>query len=298
SKEIPSLIGGSADLEPSNKTLIKGSADIKAGDFSGKNIRFGVREHGMGAVANGLAYSGDWIPYTATFLVFSDYMRPSIRLAALSHLKVLFIFTHESFWVGEDGPTHQPIEHIWSLRMIPNLYVFRPADRIETAMCYFGALSRNNGPSTLLFTRQNLTPIPRSENFNPDEILKGGYVVRDNGSSTITFVATGSEVATALAAAELLLEHGVNARVVSMPCLELFNEQSPEYRAKVLPADQRIVTLEAGSTLGWRELARDSGLCLGIDHFGASAPGEILAEKFGFVPEKVTERVLEWMKGI
>ena len=297
SAHLPGLIGGSADLEPSNKTLIKASSDITASDFSGKNIRFGVREHTMGAIANGLAYGGSgWTPYTATFLVFADYMRPSIRLAALSKLNSLFIFTHDSFWVGEDGPTHQPIEHIASLRVIPNLYVFRPADKVETALCYEAAIKRDDGPSTLLFTRQNVEALARDDSFNPEDVLKGGYVVHNPDGATLTLVATGSEVGLALSSACKLAGQGMQARVVSMPCVELFNQQSSEYRSLVIPPTMPTVSIEAGSTMGWKEIIGSNSLTIGIDHYGASAPGEVLAEKFGFTPGSITARITEWIK--
>ncbi|NMC62650.1 MAG: transketolase [SAR324 cluster bacterium] len=293
-KHLPFLIGGSADLEPSTKTLIKGSADIKKNEFTGRNIRFGVREHAMGAIANGLAYTKLWIPYTATFMVFSDYMRPTIRLAALSHLQVLFIFTHDSFWVGEDGPTHQPIEQAASLRLIPNTYVFRPADGLETAMCYLAALKRNKGPSALLLTRQNVEPLVRSDSFKPEDILKGAYIVANPDVEDLIIVATGSEVSLCIEAVKLLENKGLRARVVSMPCVELFLEQGSKYIESILPKGSTRVCVEAGVTTGWEAVVGSSALIIGLNHFGASAPGEILAEKFGFSPESVAERIEEY----
>ncbi|RMD83855.1 MAG: transketolase [Candidatus Dadabacteria bacterium] len=291
SSHMPGFIGGSADLEPSNKTLIKGSSDISKDDYSGKNLRFGVREHAMGAIANGLSYSGAWIPYTATFLVFSDYMRPAIRIAALSGIQTLFIFTHDSFWVGEDGPTHQPVEHIMSLRLIPNLYVFRPADGLECAMSYWAALKIKDKPSALLFTRQGVPPIERERDFDSDNILKGGYVVTGRECTSLVIVATGSEVSLAVAAAKLLQRDGIAVRVVSMPCWELFFEQSEEYRESIIPAGSKRVSIEAGVTTGWERFTGHRGLNIGWDSFGASAPGKVLAEKFGFSPEQVAERI-------
>ena len=294
-KLVPGFIGGSADLEPSTKTLIKASGDIQAGEFGGKNIRFGVREHAMGAIVNGLAYGQNWFPYSATFLVFSDYMRPTIRLAALSHLQSLFIFTHDSFWVGEDGPTHEPIEQIASLRLIPNLNVFRPADGIEVAMSYYAALESKKTPSVLIFSRQNLPAIERPSSFNADDILNGAYVVTGQDVEDLTLIATGSEVWLAVEAAKLLSQEGKKARVVSMPCLEIFNKKDKTFKDKVIPPSSRRVTIEAGVTTGWQMIAGDSGLKIGIDHFGASAPGELLAEKFGFTPIQVKDKIKAWL---
>jgi transketolase len=295
SAEVPSLIGGSADLEPSCLTLIKNSSDVTSVDFKGKNLRFGIREHAMGSIANGLAYTKGFIPYTSTFLVFSDYMRPAIRLAALSHLQTLFIFTHDSFWVGEDGPTHEPIEHIQALRLIPNLYVFRPADGIETALSYGAAIQKKNAPSALLFTRQALEPLKRDNQFSIDQVLKGGYVVSGRENQDLVLVGTGSEASLAQASAEQLKGAGINARVVSMPCLELFFEQDKAYQDSVIPPQAKVVTIEAGVTAGWHKIAGRDGLTIGIDHYGASAPGNILAEKFGFTPAAVTEKIKSWM---
>lgn len=291
-KHVPYFIGGSADLEPSTKTLIKDADDIQAGKFSGKNIRFGVREHAMGAAVNGLAYGRDWIPYSATFLVFADYMRPTVRLAALSHLQSLFIFTHDSFWVGEDGPTHEPIEQIESLRIIPNLNVYRPADGIEVAMCYLSALEHKKNPSALLFTRQNLPPLERTSGARPEDVLKGAYILSGEKNSSLVLVATGSEVALAAEAARILESKGRPCRVVSMPCKEVFLKQEIAYRESVLPAAAVKVSLEAGITNGWKAITGTEGLSIGIDHFGASAPGEILSEKFGFSAETVATKIL------
>ncbi|RMG43974.1 MAG: transketolase [Candidatus Dadabacteria bacterium] len=290
-KHIPYFIGGSADLEPSNKTLIKDSSDITFESFSGRNIRFGVREHAMGSIANGLAYTENWIPYTGTFLVFSDYMRPAIRLAALSHLQVLFIFTHDSFWVGEDGPTHQPIEHIESLRLIPNLYVFRPADGLEVAGTYIAALELKDRPSALLFTRQGVESLKRESDFNADCVRRGAYIVSGEDVNDLVIVATGSEVALAQAALELLNAKGVEARIVSMPCRELFLEQDEKYRQLLIPPDAKVVSIEAGVTTGWDSITGKNGLNIGLNHFGASAPGRVLAEKFGFTPQAVAEKI-------
>jgi transketolase len=292
-KHLPWFIGGSADLEPSTKTLIKDSKDIQKNAFGGKNIRFGVREHGMGAVANGLAYCKCWAPFTATFLVFVDYMRPTLRLAALSHLQTLFIFTHDSFWVGEDGPTHEPIEQILSLRSIPNLNVYRPADGIEVGLCYYSALSMKDRASTLLFTRQNVVPLKR-EKLDQESILKGGYVVSGSAETSLVIIATGSEVALAYDAAQELAKDGIKARVVSLPCQELFLKQDQAYRDSVIPPKAKKVSIEAGLTYGWERIVGGSGLKIGIDHYGASAPGELLAEKFGFTPASVVAKIKAW----
>jgi transketolase len=294
-KHLPWFVGGSADLEPSTKTLIKDSKDIQKNAFAGKNIRFGVREHGMGAVANGLAYGKCWAPFTATFLVFVDYMRPTLRLAALSHLQTLFIFTHDSFWVGEDGPTHEPIEQILSLRSNICLYVFRPADAVEVGMCYYAALSLKNRPSTLLFTRQNVIPLKR-ENADHDQILKGAYIVSGSSETNLVLIATGSEVGLAVSTADMLAKDGIKARVVSMPCQELFLEQPQSYRDAIIPPNAKKVSMEAGLTYGWERIVGDGALKIGIDHYGASAPGELLAEKFGFTADSVVQRVKAWLK--
>ncbi|MCL4118998.1 UNVERIFIED_CONTAM: hypothetical protein GTU68_029887 [Idotea baltica] len=260
----------------------------------GKNLRFGVREHAMGAIANGLAYSDAWFPYTGTFLVFSDYMRPSIRLAALSHIQSLFIFTHDSFWVGEDGPTHQPIEHVQSLRLIPNLNVFRPADGIETAMCYLSALKAKNKPSVLLFSRQGIEPLKRDADFNPDTILKGGYIASGKENTEIVLVASGAESAIAQEAQEELKKEGINIRVVSMPSIENFLEQDEAYRNEVIPPNAKKISFECGSTTGWERVIGE-GLKIGKDSFGASAPGPILAEKFGLTSNHVSQKIKSWI---
>ena len=290
-KHLPGFVGGSADLDPSTKTAIKDGGNVAAGSFAGKNIHFGVREHAMGSMANGLAYTQSWIPYTATFLVFSDYMRPAMRVGAISHLQALYIFTHDSFWVGEDGPTHEPIEHVMSLRLIPNMYVFRPADGIEVAMSYYAALERKNGPSSLIFSRQNVPVLERPEGWSPDEVLRGGYVLKDADRPSVQIVATGSEVGLAVEAAALLEAAGVATRVVSMPCVELFNAQDSQYQEAILPRDVKTVVIEAGTTVGWGSLLDRRVEAIGIDHYGASAPGDVLAEKFGFTPSAVEAKI-------
>jgi transketolase len=290
-KHVPGFVGGSADLDPSTKTAVSGGGSVSHENFNGKNIHFGVREHAMGSMANGLAYTQAWIPYTATFLVFSDYMRPAMRVGAISHLQSLYLFTHDSFWVGEDGPTHEPIEHIMSLRLIPNLHVYRPADGVEVAMCYYAALQRKNGPSALIFSRQNVPVLNRAASWSPDEVLQGGYVIKDVANPKLVVVATGSEVGVTLEAAALLDAEGTPTKVVSMPCVELFRAQAAAYRDAVMPKGVPTAVVEAGTTTGWSTLLDRHVHAIGIDHYGASAPGEVLAEKFGFTASAIKTKL-------
>lgn len=293
---VPALCGGSADLEPSTKTWIKGSSAISRESFAGRNFHFGVREHGMGGVMNGLALSGTAIPYGATFLIFSDYMRPAIRLAALSELQTLYVFTHDSVFLGEDGPTHQPIEQLAALRLIPNLVVYRPCDTVETAAAWTVALERGHGPTAIVLTRQKLAA-PARDGVDPMDALKGGYVLGKEARPELDLVliATGSEVALALAAQAALQAQGRSVRVVSMPSIELFDGQSTAWRRSVLPAGTRRVSLEAGRTAPWRRFVGEEGLCIGIDRFGASAPDHVLAEKFGLTTDRVLASIAEWL---
>lgn len=284
--KVPGFIGGSADLVGSTKTHISDSATMSSTDFGARNIAFGIREHAMGAVVNGLALHGGLRPYGATFFVFSDYMRPALRLSALMGIPSIWNFSHESIFLGEDGPTHQPIEQLASLRAMPNMWVMRPADAAETVAAWEAAFRRSDGPTTILTTRQNLPQIERSSEIG--SIAQGGYVVRDG--SDVVLIATGSEVETVVDAAELLAAEGVSSRVVSLPCWELFELQSAEYRSHVL-GDAPRISLEAGATFGWHALVGSDGLALGIDRFGASAPMETLADKFGFTPEAVRDAV-------
>ncbi|HHW12300.1 MAG TPA: transketolase [Firmicutes bacterium] len=287
--KLPELVGGSADLAPSTKTYINGAGDVSADDFSGKNLRFGVREHGMGAILNGMALHGGFRVYGSTFFVFSDYMRPTIRLAALMKQPVIFVFTHDSFYVGEDGPTHQPIEHAEALRVIPGLHTIRPADANETAWAWLSALQRTDGPTVLLLTRQN---VPTLTGTNWDGFKRGGYVLREpEGNADLVIIATGSEVALALAAAEKLAAEGKKARVVSMPCREVFLAQDPDYIKRVLGTDLPRVTIEAGVGSGWYQLTGPSGLVISLDRFGASAPAGDLQKLFGFTPDAVVARI-------
>ncbi len=292
---VPSVVGGSADLAPSTKTIIKGSPAIAPGEFEGRNMHFGVREHAMGAVVNGILYHGGFRPFGATFLVFSDYMRPSIRLAALAGLPAIYVFTHESIFVGEDGPTHEPVEHAFALRLIPNLYVYRPADGYETALAWGQALSRDDAPTALLLTRQKLPAIERAATGELADPRRGAYMISGDADPDVIIAGTGSELQLAVAARDALATDGKNARVVSVPCLEVFLEQDPSYRARLFPSSTPVVTIEAGRTDGWRVLAGTDGLTLGIDRFGASAPSKVLGEKFGFTPDSVVARVKEWM---
>ena len=289
---LPTLIGGSADLSPSNVTLLKGYADFQRETPAGRNLRFGVREHAMGGILNGLALHGGLIPYGGTFLIFSDYMRPAVRLAAMMHLPVVYVWTHDSVWIGEDGPTHQPVEQLAALRAIPNLVIIRPADGNETAAAWRVALERRDGPTALALTRQKL---PVLTDTNAEGVTRGAYVLADSpGIPDVLLIATGSEVHLALEARELLARKGVAARVVSMPSWELFDAQPASYREAVLPPQVTArLAIEAGVTLGWARYVGPAGEVLGLDRFGASAPYEVLREKFGFTAEAVVERVLK-----
>jgi len=293
---IPALVGGSADLEPSTNTWIKGSPGIAAGDFTGRNLHFGIREHAMAAVMNGMARYGCFIPFGATFLVFSDYCRPSIRLASLMGLQVVYVFTHDSIFVGEDGPTHQPVEQLSALRLIPDLQVVRPADGLETAMAWTSALRRTEGPTALVLTRQKLPVITRPAGFDPELVLRGGYCVEDGGKSpSVCILASGSEVSLALAAGKLLAAQGVASRIVSVPCLETFLDQPSDYRQTLIPPGIPRVAVEAGRGALWWRILGENGLFIGIEEFGASAPAEVLAEKYGLTPERVADKIREFV---
>ncbi len=289
SAQVNSLIGGSADLEPSNLTLIKDSEDIQKNKFIGKNIRFGVREHAMGAIANGLAYYGGFIPYTSTFLCFLDYMKPAVRLAALSELQELYIYTHDSIFLGEDGPTHQPVEHVAMLRMIPNLNTYRPADALETAVCYQSALDKKDGPSAMIFTRQSLPVIDRADDFDAGEILKGAYEVKKESNPEYVIIATGSEVGLALEVASGLGK----ARVVSMPCVEIYNSQSKEFKENLIPSSAKKILIEAATSFGWAGVTGSDALMVTVDTFGTSAPLVQIKKKYGFTKQQVLEKVKE-----
>jgi len=294
-RNVSNLIGGSADLAPSNKTLIKGEDTFQAGRYNGRNFHFGVREHGMGAVLNGIALHGGLIPYGGTFLIFSDYMRPAIRLASMMALKVIYVFTHDSIGLGEDGPTHQPVEQLAGLRAIPNLTVIRPCDANETAEAWRVALTRKKGPVALILTRQGLPTLDRRTFPPADSLTRGAYILRDvaQGQPELILIASGSEVPMVLEAAEHLHQKGVGVRVVSMPSWELFEEQEETYRHRVLPPDiEARIAVEAGTTQGWHRYVGIKGEVIGLDHFGASAPYKILYEKFGLTANHVVEKAM------
>ena len=291
SKLVPALAGGAADLAPSTKTLVADEGHFTPEDRGGRNFHFGVRELAMGLCGNGMALFGGMIPYTSTFFVFSDYMKPAIRLAALQKTRQIYVFTHDSFFVGEDGPTHEPIEQLATLRAIPDMTVIRPCDANEAAHAWAVALTLD-GPAALVLTRQNLPPIP-AEKTDRIAVDKGAYVLKDADAPDAILVATGSEVALALDAADILENEGAKVRVVSMPSRELFEKQDREYRESVIPSSTNAlkVSIEAASTFGWAKFTGADGLNIGIDHFGASAPYAKLAEEYGFSPEKVAEKI-------
>ncbi len=288
---MPALIGGSADLTGSNKTDIKGAGKVHE-QMAGRYIHFGVREHGMGAIVNGMALYGPFVPFGATFLVFSDYMRPPLRLAALMKLRSLTVFTHDSIGLGEDGPTHQAVEHLWALRMIPGYYVWRPADGLETALAWSYAVGQgDDAPHGLVFTRQSVAKLNRPEGFQPRDIWKGGYVVKAADAPRVVLMATGSEVGLAVEVAERLEAAGTPARVISMPCVDRFLEQDPAYRRELLPDDALKVSIEAGRCGPWQMLTGTTGLNFGVDTFGESAPYEEVYAHFGLTPDAITEKV-------
>ena len=305
--KVPELMGGSADLNPSTFSWLKGFGDFQVPErekqgvqgmvggewgYQGRNVHFGVREHAMGALTTGMAMHGGFIPYTATFLVFSDYMRPPIRLAALSEARVIYIFTHDSIGLGEDGPTHQPIEQLMNLRAIPNLTVIRPADAVETVEAWRVALMKADGPTALIFTRQGVPVLDRSEYGPAGGLHRGGYVLWQSGKEVpeAILIGTGSEVHIALEAGKTLADEGVGVRVVSLPSWELFDQQPAEYREGVLPSSVRIrVAVEAGIKLGWEHYVGLEGAVVGMESFGASAPASVLYEKFGITAEHVAQ---------
>jgi transketolase len=289
---LPTLMGGSADLAPSNKTFLNGLPEFQKGCYEGRNIRFGVREHAMGAILNGLYLHHGIRPYGGTFLVFADYMRPAIRMASLMKLPVIYVFTHDSVAVGEDGPTHQPIEQLAALRAIPNLTVIRPADANETAEAWRVAIAKNDGPCALILSRQKLPVIDPSATRG--KLARGGYVVADcAGTPKLILIATGSEVHLALEAQKALAERGVAARVVNLPSWELFEKAGADYRRTVLPPDVKArLAIEAGLPMGWERYVGDSGAIVGIQRFGASAPGATVMAKYGLTAANVIQRAL------
>jgi transketolase len=307
-KHIPNILGGSADLNPSTNTALKGEGDFQPPDtkdgaqgavggvwgYAGRNMAFGVREHAMGAAVNGMAAHGGLLPFSATFLVFSDYMKPSIRLGALSRLKCYYVFTHDSVGVGEDGPTHEPVEQLAGLRAIPNLNVMRPADATETAECWAAAI-QHDGPTLFALTRQHVPHLDRKNAKNID-VSKGAYILSeaDGGAPEVILIGSGSEVSLCMKAQEKLKGYGVKARVVSMPGWNLFEKQDGSYRDSILPKNiKKRVTVEAGATYGWDRWATDEGIIIGIDHYGASAPGDQIMQHFGFTSEHVTSAALK-----
>ncbi len=289
---VPSLVGGSADLAASCKTTIKGGGDVARGELSGRNIHFGVREHAMGAIVNGLALSGFFIPYGSTFLIFSDYMRPSMRLAALMEQQALFIFTHDSIYLGEDGPTHQAVEQVWALRLIPNLDVVRPADGLECAAMWAHALTRRDGPTAFALSRQKLPALDRPATFEPRQMLQGAYIVSDADDPNLVLIATGSEVHVAAEAKTILEARGKRVRVVSAPNWSAFERLPPGEQEAVLGKGIPRVTIEAGRTTPWKGVTGFGGVAIGVDRFGASAPAERLQVEFGLTAEKVAEAAL------
>jgi transketolase len=293
---LPTLIGGSADLAPSNNTLLTSYDDFQRETPAGRNLRYGVREHAMGGILNGMAYHGGLIPYGGTFLVFSDYMRPAVRLAAMSHLPVIYVWTHDSIWVGEDGPTHQPVEHITALRAIPNLVLIRPCDANETVAAWRVALQRRDGPTALLLTRQSVPVLHRGGGAGAEDLARGAYILRDPPGSApdLILIASGSEVHPTLVAQEQLADEGVAASVVSMPSWELFDAQPRSYCETVLPPTVSArLAVEAGTSLGWERYVGPQGDVVSIERFGASAPYKVLTEKFGFTPQAIVERALK-----
>jgi len=293
---VPSLIGGSADLAPSNNTFLKSYSAVSRERTGGRNLHFGIREHAMGALMNGMALHGTTIPYGGTFLVFSDYMRPAIRLAALMGQQVIYVFTHDSIYLGEDGPTHQPVEQMAALRAIPGLTVIRPADAEETAASWAWALRHREGPTALVLTRQSVPRFEREHAFDPACIAAGAYVVRGAETPDLVIIGTGSEVPVAADAAAIVAEKtGKSVRVLSMPSLDLFLRRPAAERRRLVPEDARVVAVEAGVAHGWGRIIGRDGLMIGVDRFGASAPWKQLAEHFGLTTPQVAERIGAWL---
>ncbi len=288
---FPLLIGGAADLAPSTDTLLKKYNSFEGDDHSGRNFHFGVREHAMGSVLNGIAVTKGFTPYGATFLIFSEYMRPPIRLAAIMKIKPIFIYTHDSIGLGEDGTTHQPVEQLASLRSIPNLTLIRPADANETAQAWRVALEHKDGPVTLIFSRQKLPIIDQEKYTKATELERGAYILSESENAQVILIATGSEVSLALQAQQKLKEENISARVVSMPSWELFEKQDQDYKEKIFPPDlKKRLAIEAASPMGWHKYVTDEGDVLGIDKFGESAPGEQVMKAYGFTVDNVVAK--------
>jgi transketolase len=306
-KRIPNIIGGSADLNPSTDTALKGMGDFQPAEFggpgtqgavggewsfAGRNTAFGVREHAMGAAVNGMAAHGGVLPFSATFFTFSDYMKPAVRLGALSHLKVVYVFTHDSIGLGEDGPTHQPVEPLAALRAVPNLTLIRPADPNEVSEAWAFAIE-HDGPTVLVFTRQAVPHLDRSRAKDP-AVAKGAYILSDaDGQPDVILIGTGSEVSLCVEAQTTLLKSSVKARVVSMPSWELFSAQTAAYRESVLPAKiKKRVSIEAGASLGWHRWVGDEGTIIAVDRYGASAPGAEIFQHYGLTADNVAAAAL------
>ena len=298
-QRVHSFVGGSADLAPSTKTLLKDHGHYGFEEYSAHNIHFGVREHGMGGIANGMSLHGGMIPYTGTFLIFYDYMRPPVRLAALMGIRVIFIFTHDSVGLGEDGPTHQPVEQLMGLRSVPNLVTIRPADATETVEAWRVALERNHGPTALVLSRQNLPVLDRTTLTPASGLQRGGYVLwEEREPPEVILIGTGSEIHIALEAGKLLKDKGIGARVVSMPSWELFDAQPREYRNEVLPSGIRArVSIEAATPLGWERYVGLEGIAIGVPDFGVSAPGKVIYERFGLTAQHVAEEASQLLHG-
>ncbi len=295
-KELFNIVGGSADLSPSNKSFAKGFSESGKNRL-GRNLHFGIREHSMGAIQNGIAYYGGFIPYSATFFVFLDYMRPPVRLSAISGLNSIFLFTHDSIFVGEDGPTHQPVEHLATIRAIPNLAVIRPADAEETAEAWLAAIEKRNGPTAIILTRQDIPVIKKDVKEGAKNLHKGAYCIYDpEAEPDILLLASGSEVHLSIEAALELGKRGIKARVISFPSWELFDKQPDEYKKAILPATvKKRAVIELGLSMGWQKYAGENSLFITVENFGASAPYKVLAEKFGFTVENVVSRVAEYL---
>jgi transketolase len=294
-QKIHAFVGGSADLAPSTKTTLKDHGNYGFEEYCGHNMHFGVREHAMGAVANGMSLHGGIIPYTGTFLIFYDYMRPPVRLAALMGIRVIYIFTHDSVGLGEDGPTHQPIEQLMGLREVPDLVTIRPSDANETAEAWKVAMERRYGPTALVLSRQDLPVLDRAELSPASGVWRGAYILWEAATAPdVIVIGTGSEVHIALEAGKVLQEKGVNARVVSMPSWELFDAQSQDYRKEVLPPDVRArISIEAGIPKGWERYVGLDGVVIGISRFGASAPANVVYEKLGLTVQHVVDEALK-----
>jgi transketolase len=294
-KHIPTMLAGSADLFESTNTYLHGLGDFQADNPLGRNIHYGVREHAMGAIMNGMAYHGGILPYGGTFLVFSDYMRPAIRLAAMAGLQVIYVFSHDSLWIGEDGPTHQPVEQLSSLRLIPNLWVIRPCDPNEVSVAWEVAIERKDGPTAIILTRQKVAILDRDRHPPADGIKRGAYILADSdGEPDLLIIASGSEVHLALEVKKMLEEKGVKTRVVNMASFEIFEEQDEEYRKNVIPKNIRKVAIEVGRGLCWHKYVGEDGLIIGVEKFGKSAPFQELMKDYGFTAEKIYERIVRY----